>query len=196
MGRKPIREQRRRQILEALYRCLLRKPYRETTMKDIGAEAGINHAMLHYYFRSKEDILLCFIENVCDRYRSLFAREVGGRPVKGASGRELLGKAFRFMNDRITTDKGLQTIFVEIWEIALYNPEVNARVKRIYTDWIRELGGIMQTAGAGPATSDRLAMSLVAFQEGIGLFSVFFDLNKGETMALMDYFQEKIVEML
>jgi len=69
MGRKPIREQRRRQILEALYRCLLRKPYRETTMKDIGAEAGINHAMLHYYFRSKEDILLCFIENVYDRYR-------------------------------------------------------------------------------------------------------------------------------
>ena len=42
MGRKPIREQRRREILDALYRCLLRKPYWETSIKDIGSEAGIN----------------------------------------------------------------------------------------------------------------------------------------------------------
>ena len=196
MGRKPIREQRRREILEALYRCLLRKPYSETSMKDIGAEAGINHAMLHYYFRSKEDILLCFIDGIYDQYRAMFDREVRKLLEKGLAGREILRRAFHFMNTQITTDKKLQTIFVEIWEIALYHPSVNALVKKIYTDWIRELGAIMQATGTDPAGADRLAMSLVAFQEGIGLFSVFFNLKKGETMALMENFQEMIIEML
>jgi len=64
VGRKSIKEQRRREILDALYRCLLKKPYTETSIKEIGAEAGINYAMLHYYFRSKEDILLNFIEDL------------------------------------------------------------------------------------------------------------------------------------
>lgn len=196
MGRKPIREQRRREILEALYRCLLRAPYRETSMKDIGAEAGINHAMLHYYFESKEDILLCFIDSVYERYRSLFDRKLMRLQGRGLSRREILSEVFRFMNTRITTDKRLQTIFVEIWEIALYNPAVNARMKRIYTDWIRELGAIMQPAGSDGVGAERSAMALVAFQEGMGLFSVFFNLRKPDTMALMEEFQDRIIEML
>jgi len=39
-------------------------------------------------------------------------------------------------------------------------------------------------------------MAVVAFQEGVGLFSVSFDLKKKDTMALMEAFQEKILEML
>lgn len=196
MGRRPIREQRRKEILEALYRCLLRKPYRETSIKDIGAEAGINHAMLHYYFRSKEDILLHFIETVHEKYRSMFSRQVEKFRGAGISRQDFVRSVFRFMNTRITTDKHLQTIFVEIWEIALYNPAVNARVKKIYTDWIRELGVIMHADGESSPETDRLAMALVAFHEGMGLFSVFFNLKKNDTLSLMEEFQDKIIEML
>ena len=196
MGRKPIREQRRKEILEALYRCLLRKPYSETSIKDIGAEAGINYAMLHYYFTSKEDILLCFIDSIFERYFDLYKRDFEKLQKKALTHREILSEVFNFMNTQITTDKKLQTIFVEIWSIALYKPEVHARVKKMYSEWIRVLGGIMQSSNTGTAETDWLAMALVAFQEGIGLFTVSFDLKKKETMALMETFQDKIIEIL
>ncbi len=196
MGRKSIREQRRKEILDALYRCLLRKPYNETTIKDIGEEAGINHAMLHYYFRSKEDILLCFIDSIYEHYRVLSEREAARFRGKALTPRDTLRHVFRFMNTQITTDKKLQTIFVEIWEIALFNRAVNARVKKIYTDWISELGKAMPTLSRDPAMAHRLAMSLVAFQEGIGLFSVFFNMKKKDSLVLMETFQDRIIEML
>lgn len=196
LGRKSIREQRRQEILEALYRCLLRKPYNETSIKDIGAEAGINYAMLHYYFKSKEDILLCFIDRIAEHYNGLFKQDFQKLQGKTLSPREILRYVFHFMNTQITTDKRLQTIFVEIWGIALYKPEVRARVKKMYTAWIRELSGIMHTSNGKATDTDWLAMALVAFQEGVGLFSVSFDMQKKDTMALMEAFQDKIIELL
>jgi AcrR family transcriptional regulator len=196
MGRKPIREQRRREILDALYRCLLRKPYSETSIKDIGSEAGINYAMLHYYFKNKQDILLCFIDRVYEHYQALFDREVLKLQGKGLARQEILRKAFHFVNTRITTDKKLQIVFVEIWEIAMYNPAVNARMKKIYTEWIRRMVSIIQGQSHDEKKIEWLAMSLVAFHEGIGQFSVFFDLRKKDTLAMLETFQEKLLETL
>lgn len=196
MGRKSIREQRRKEILEALYRCLLRKPYSETSIKDIGMEAGINHAMLHYYFMSKEDILLCFIDSISEHYGALFRHDLKKLKRQDRTHREILKHVFHFMNTHITADKNLQTIFVEIWGIAIYKPSVRVRVKKMYSDWIRELAGFMNSSNSAAADIDSLAMAAVAFQEGVGLFSVSFDLKKKDTLALMEAFQEKIIEIL
>ena len=68
MTKKIVREERRSQILEALHRCLLKKPIHQTSIKDIAGQAGMNPGMLHYYFNSKEDILLHYIDYVMDVY--------------------------------------------------------------------------------------------------------------------------------
>ena len=74
MGRKIMKEERREQILEALYRCLLKKPFKETSIKDIAREAGVNHGVLHYYFSDKEEILLKFLDHLIERYKSDYLR--------------------------------------------------------------------------------------------------------------------------
>ena len=42
------------QILDAAHTVFLRRGTSGTRMQDIAAEAGVNQALLHYYFRSKE----------------------------------------------------------------------------------------------------------------------------------------------
>ncbi len=195
MGRKPIKEQRRREILEALCRCLLEKPYSETSIKDIGAESGINYAMLHYYFESKEDILLNFIDYLFEKYNTLFSEHMRGFDEQNATLQEMVRSVFDFFNRYITTDRKLQKVFFEIWEVALYNPMVNAKVRKIY----RALIGAVESAMAGKSGSPRaanLALATVAFHEGIGIFSVFFNFKKKYTTALLEEFQNKIIEML
>ena len=43
-------------IIEAARKVFQEKVYKEATMRDIAAEANINMAMLHYYFRSKDNL--------------------------------------------------------------------------------------------------------------------------------------------
>jgi AcrR family transcriptional regulator len=195
VGRNPIKEQRRREILDALYRCLLKKPYGETSIKEIGAEAGINYAMLHYYFRSKEDILLNFIDDLYERYDRLFAEHMRRIGDPDASHGSSVRAVFSFFNEHITTDKKLQKVFFEIWAVALYNPVVNARLRRIYSALIGAVESAI-SANGGPPRAAHLAIAAVAFHEGIGIFSGFFNFNKKYPTMLLEEFQAKIAEML
>ncbi len=196
MGRKPIKEQRRREIMEALYRCLLDKSYSETTLKDIGAQAGINPPMLHYYFESKEDILLHLIDHIYREHRARQESHVWKAREEGLQAEELMRSVFAFLNDDLTLDKRLQKVFFEIWEVALHNRKVNSRVKMIYREWINGLAEVMRKTGGASDEAEDLALAAVAFQEGIGIFSVFFDFKKEYTRSLLLGFQERILEML
>lgn len=45
-----------KEIVEAAKKLFLKNGYKSTTMRDIATEAGVNLAMLNYYFRSKENL--------------------------------------------------------------------------------------------------------------------------------------------
>ncbi|MDI6875010.1 TetR/AcrR family transcriptional regulator [Candidatus Solincola sp.] len=196
MGRKPLKDQRRKEILEALYRCLLEKSYSETSIKDIGRKAGLNPAMLHYYFESKEDILINLVDSIYEEHRRAFEKRLRELQEMGLEARGLVREILRYFNENVTCDKKLQKVFFEIWEVALHNRNVSERVKRIYREWIDGLSRIFnETIGPCP-DADNLALAAVAFQEGVGIFSVFFRFRRDYTRALLEGFQERILEML
>jgi AcrR family transcriptional regulator len=49
---------RRSQIVHAAAKVLGRQGYAETSLKDVAREAGVAPGLLHYYFESKEELLL------------------------------------------------------------------------------------------------------------------------------------------
>ncbi len=112
MGRKSIQQERRLQILKGLNRCLLKKPYRETTIKDIAAETGINHGMLHYYYRDKEDILLNFVEYILGKYKQEFLTWIEKQDFSGLSEKDILGELFRYLNEKITLNINLSKVMM------------------------------------------------------------------------------------
>lgn len=54
-------DERRRQILEAAWRCFHRKGVQPTTMEDIIAESRMAASAMYRYFRGKDDIILSAI---------------------------------------------------------------------------------------------------------------------------------------
>lgn len=64
MKQDEISTQRRQQILEATCRCLQNKPYHALTIKEIATEAGISYGLVHFYFDSKDKLLLQITEYV------------------------------------------------------------------------------------------------------------------------------------
>lgn len=49
-------------IILAAQKIFQEKGFKEATMRDIAAEAGVNMAMLHYYFRSKENLFFLVLD--------------------------------------------------------------------------------------------------------------------------------------
>jgi AcrR family transcriptional regulator len=187
---------KKNQILEALNQCLQTKPFDQTTIKDIAQAAGINHGLLHYYYKNKEDILVHYIDYVIDHYRTMFNDWLTQKEGEGVIGRELIESFFQFMNEKITLNRPLSKAFIEIWEIAVYKPAVKAKLQRAYKEWVEILTDMLDRVLHDTDASRRIGFSIVAFLEGMALFSIILDPKKTEFKKILAGFQEKIVEML
>jgi TetR/AcrR family transcriptional regulator len=61
------------QILLAAREVFTHKGYADTRMQDIADKAGLNHALLHYYFRSKEKLFNQIFEEELMKFLTSFA---------------------------------------------------------------------------------------------------------------------------
>ena len=74
----------------AAYRLIAERGLEELRTRDIAAEVGINIATLHYYFRTKEQLIAAVVEHMALLFRTLRA------PLaEGASPLEELRHLFR-----------------------------------------------------------------------------------------------------
>jgi TetR/AcrR family transcriptional regulator, transcriptional repressor of bet genes len=64
MPQKPRTEDRRDQIARALQRVMARKGYEGASIQEIAAAAGLAPGLVHYHYRSKQDILLALLGNL------------------------------------------------------------------------------------------------------------------------------------
>jgi AcrR family transcriptional regulator len=196
VARKNIQEERRLQILKALDTCLQEKSFEKTSIKDIARVAGVNHGVLHYYFSNKEDILLNYIDYVIDDYRTQVKELLGSKDMARLGKRELMEEIFGFINDRITLNKGLSRIFVEIWEIALYHDAVRAKLREAYTRWFDELVANLSRYIDDKQFAIQMSIAMVAFWEGIALFSTIFDPGALDIKEVLKGFQYRVLDII
>ena len=196
MARKNVQEERRLQILQALDACLQKKSFEKTSIKDIASVAGVNHGVLHYYFTGKEDILLNYIAYVMNNYqeqaRVLFATMSHDKYTK----EQYIEEAFKFVNNRITLNRNLSRIFVEIWEISLYNKKVKAKLRETYLGWIDEVTSIVSDYFDDKIFARNMSIAMIAFWEGMAMFSTIFPSDTLNTEVILKGFQEKLMELL
>lgn len=196
MPRKIGQEEKRIRILQALDQCLQEKPFDQTSIKDIARAAGVNHGLLHYYFKNKEDILINYIDYIILHYRSMFERWYSEKSMEGINEKTFMQEFFDFMNERITLNRSLSKVFIEIWEIAAYNSLVKTRLQRTYREWTEVLSGILNKTIKDQAVAQRISVAVVAFHEGVSLFSVLLEPKDIDFREVLAVFQKKIIDML
>jgi len=196
MARKKVQEERKRQILKALDECLQEKSFKKTSIKDIARVAGVNHGVLHYYFTGKEDILLNYIDYVIADYQGQAREWLGSKDLSTYMKTGFIDEVFGFINNRITLNRGLSRIFVEIWEISLYNGEVRAKLREAYLRWIDEMGSMISGYIDDKDFARNMSIAMVAFWEGIALFSTIFPSGSLGIEEVIRRFQQRIIEIL
>ena len=156
-------------ILNATYKRILMEGVARISMRSIAKEAKVNQPTLHYYFKSKENLLIEFI-------RAFFARCINDMtkffkpsdpPEKKLNALLEAGK------DHILKEKERYMVFAEIWSLAIKNPAMQRTFINHYRDLFRLVETIIeegiQKGVFNNVEKNVVSVFFITFVEGTGL---------------------------
>jgi AcrR family transcriptional regulator len=167
--------------MQALHRCIRRKGYAFTSLRDLAEEAEMSASHVRYYFDGKDVVLEYYLEHFIQIVRNDLD-EIAGLPIE----RRMVAIADRFFGERVTRDR--ISVLFEIFGIAIHNKRLHA-LKVTHDEQV--LGIIQRTLaearGAGEAEVADDAVSLHALLVGLStnmLFNAEQTLAKGHALFL------------
>ena len=129
----------RRRILDAAFHCLVARGYASLSVRDIAKDAGVNHALISYYFGGKDRLVIAVLDDanrqLLERQQQLYLAPVGFA--------EKWAQARRFYEHDLAS--GFVRVQAELWAASLSNaalrkqflPRIQAW-KQLVLDGVRE----------------------------------------------------------
>src|SRR5689334_1739740 len=126
-------------ILDAAFRRLAAEGYAALSMREIAKDAGVNHALINYHFRSKDQLVIAVLDHANQRLlerQSRMYAEPGGFAEKWAKAREFY---------RSDLASGFVRVQAELWAASLSDPGLKEKFiprvlawKKIVSDAVGE----------------------------------------------------------
>ena len=129
----------RQRILDAAFNCLVVRGYASLSVRDIAKDAGVNHALISYYFGGKDRLVIAVLDEanrrLLDRQQQLHDTPVGFA--------EKWAIARRFYDSDLAS--GFVRVQAELWAASLSNVELREQFlpriqawKKLVLDGVRD----------------------------------------------------------
>ena len=117
----PAPDDTKGKILDAAFRRLATEGYAALSVREIAKDAGVNHALINYHFRSKDQLVIAVLDEanrrLLERQKRMY-REPGGFAEKWAQAR-------RFYRSDLAS--GFVRVQAELWAASLSNPGLRVK---------------------------------------------------------------------
>ncbi len=163
--------QTRTQILEAAFRRLASDGYARLSVREIARDAGVNHALINYHFRSKD---LLVIEVLDAANRRLLARQKTMYAGRAGFARKW-AEARRFYESDLAS--GFVRVQAELWAASMSDPDLREKFLPRLLAWrdivrqvVREALALLETQSAGlprPFSAEVIACWISEFWLGM-----------------------------
>jgi AcrR family transcriptional regulator len=138
-------------ILEAAFRRLAEDGYAALSMREIGKDAGVNHALINYHFHSKDQLVIEVLDAANRRLLERQTRMYGG-PGGFA---EKWAEARRFYQDDLAS--GFVRVQAELWAASFSNAGLRKKFLPRLLAWKKVvLGGVREALAALDASGGKL----------------------------------------
>jgi AcrR family transcriptional regulator len=135
-------------ILEAAFRRLAKEGYAALSMREIAKEAGVNHALINYHFRSKDDLVIAVLDEanrrLLERQKRMY-QSPGGFARKWAEARRFYA---------LDLGSGFVRVQAELWAASFSNAGLREKFlprilawKRVVLEAVKEAFAAMDAAG-------------------------------------------------
>jgi AcrR family transcriptional regulator len=140
------------------------------TFDHVAREAGVSRGLLHYYFGSKERLLVEVVRRDCE----LRIKTVEDRLAEAGSVDEIVAALVRGLEEFVEDEPGSQAVIYEMLSASRHSEEIRSELAELYRRWRSHLGealrekerqGIVRLA----AEAEVVASVLFALGDGMGL---------------------------
>ena len=108
----------RAKILQAAFEVLSRQGYENASIKDIAEEAGVAQGLVHYYFKSKQQLVIAVLFDVCKKM-----------DVYTAEGEAGAAAAFENFKELLRTRPDAHTLYIQLIGVGLHDQEIGAGIR-------------------------------------------------------------------
>ena len=163
MGRKSITHKRREQILWALYECLAEKGHEKVTINTIAAQAKLSPGIIHYYFKSKDEIVSMLAEAIIEKYGDIFDLRLSVARLN----EQPIDILVEFLVD-IILDHSLNHAFYNMVQMSFEREQLQTVMQTMLDSYRNKLSEAIIKSGAN-RDNPLLGAALLAVTEGITL---------------------------
>ena len=138
-----------------------------STFDHVAREAGVSRGLLHYYFGSKEQLLVEVVRHDC----AVRNRNMDERLEKAHSVDEILDALVVGLEEFLEDDAGGQAVIYEMLSASRHSEEIRAELAELYRQWRERLAGWLRTKereGVIRLQADPEAVASILFSLGDG----------------------------
>jgi AcrR family transcriptional regulator len=138
-----------------------------STFDHVAREAGVSRGLLHYYFGSKERLLVEVVRHDCE----VRNRNMDERLAKAQSVDEILDALVVGLEEFLEDDAGGQAVIYEMLSASRHSDEIRAELAELYRQWRERLAGWLRTKereGVIRLKADAEAVASILFSLGDG----------------------------
>lgn len=125
----PAAREKRRQVIEAAAKVMAREGYAGTSMKDVAQEAGIAQGLIHYYFASKDELVMAIVKDACD---AMLAETVAAFEQATGGPLQRVWPTLESARERTKHRQEMWRVFCELFPLSFNNPALRAHFKELY----------------------------------------------------------------
>jgi len=174
----------RSNIIQAIFDIAYNDGLAAVTLRKVADKAETKLGLLHYYFRTKDSLLIACVE-------ALFEKFIVGIESNYDSTDTPKTNLVRFLQEGkeyITRDKKMFILLIDIWRLAMDNPKIRKSVVAWYQRIIDTMSTILDQGDKQGVfknvDKDTVANFFVMFTDGIGVHWCL----REETLELDKYF--------
>ena len=159
---------KRARIIAAAFEVLAEQGSESASIKEIARAAAVAPGLVHYYFASKDDLLVAVVREVSRQFGATI------RAVRDSTAPELLpGSALAAIRDRVREVPGQYRTRFDLYALGLHNAALQPAVATLIADIRQGIATSVRRFLGDDPDADILAAVLFAAFEGLALQYLF-----------------------
>jgi AcrR family transcriptional regulator len=155
----------REAIVEAAGRCIVARGHAALSTRTVADEAGVNQSLIHYYFGTKERLMLAVLERM---NQTLLKRQTEMFESTGSVA-DKWAQACRFYEGDLRS--GYVRLLTELSSLGVSNPAIGGEVRKLRGQWRALLERVVDEAlehfGIRSVTTQQVTAYLAGFWYGM-----------------------------
>ncbi len=168
--RRIVEGEKAQRIVEAMRRSVARRGTAGSTFDHVAREAGVSRGLLHYYFGTKEQLVVEAVRRDCELRMELLERQL----ADARTADDFIGLMARNLQQTVLEDPDFVTLMFELFTLSRRNADIAVEYAELMRRTREQVAGMLATAQRDGvvklhAEPDTVAEVLFALGDGFAL---------------------------